>query len=149
MHLLVTLLMNSSFGKQITKDIAESFACKSEAWMMSEYDEIVKDYWKISRENYIVKTIDDVGLEDDVKKLNTMPLHLGAFVLVIVKELWIILHTLLNDFLYKWCLLHRYWFTIHWKQTLGEIRQSWFSWWESLTRKKTIKKTGEYSMDCF
>ena len=25
--------------------------------------------------------IDDVGLEDEVKKLNTMPLHLGAFVL--------------------------------------------------------------------
>ena len=25
--------------------------------------------------------IDDAGLEDEVKKLNTMPLHLGAFVL--------------------------------------------------------------------
>ena len=25
--------------------------------------------------------MDDAGLEDDVKKLNTMPLHLGAFVL--------------------------------------------------------------------
>ena len=24
---------------------------------------------------------DDAGLEDEVKKLNTMPLHLGAFVL--------------------------------------------------------------------
>ena len=49
--------------------------------MMSEYDERVKDYWKISGNNYIVKMIDDSGLEDGVKKLNTMPLHSGAFVL--------------------------------------------------------------------
>ena len=49
--------------------------------MTSEYDERVKDYWKISVNNYIVKMIDDVGLEDEVKKLNSMPLHLGAFVI--------------------------------------------------------------------
>ena len=48
--------------------------------MMSEYDERVKDYWRISHGKYIVKMIDDAGLEDEVKKLNTMPLHLGAFV---------------------------------------------------------------------
>ena len=61
-------------------DIGEKFACKSEAWMMSEYDERVKDCWEISPGNYNVKMIDDKRLEDDVKKLNTMPLHLGAFV---------------------------------------------------------------------
>ena len=49
--------------------------------MMSEYDEHVKDYWKVSGIKYIVKMIDDAGLEDEVEKLNTMPLHLGAFVL--------------------------------------------------------------------
>ena len=81
MQLLVKLLMNSLYGENIRKDIEEKFACKSEAWMMSEYDERVKDYWKISGINYIVKMIDDAGLEDEVKKLNTMPLHLGAFVL--------------------------------------------------------------------
>ena len=81
MQLLVKLLMNSLYGENIRKDIEEKFACKSEAWMMSEYDEQVKDYWKISSINYIVKMIDDAGLEDEVKKLNTMPLHLGAFVL--------------------------------------------------------------------
>ena len=48
---------------------------------MSEYDERVKDYWKISHGNYIVKMIDDAGLEDEVKKLNTMTHPLGAFVL--------------------------------------------------------------------
>ena len=50
-------------------------------WMQTEYDERVKDYWKISGINYIVKLIDDKRLEDEVKKLNTLPLHLGAFVL--------------------------------------------------------------------
>ena len=81
MQLLVKLLMNSLYGENIRKDIEEKFACKSEYWMMTEYDERVKDYWKISGNNYIVKMIDDVGLEDEVKKLYTMPLHLGAFVL--------------------------------------------------------------------
>ena len=81
MQLLVKLLMNSLDGEQIRKDIEEKFACKSEAWMMTEYDERVKDYWKISGINYIVKMIDDAGLEDEIKKMNTMPLHLGAFVL--------------------------------------------------------------------
>ena len=38
--------MNSLYGEKIGKDKEEKFACKSEAWMMSEYDERVKDYWK-------------------------------------------------------------------------------------------------------
>ena len=73
--------MNSLYGEQFRKDIEEKLACKSEAWMMTEYDEGVNDYWKISGFKYIVKMIDDKGLEDDVKKLNTMPPHLGASVL--------------------------------------------------------------------
>ena len=81
MQLLVKLLMNSLYGEQIRKDIEEKFACKSELWMQTEYDERVKDYWKISNINYIVKMIDDKGLEDEIRKVNTMPLHLGAFVL--------------------------------------------------------------------
>ena len=81
MQLLVKLLMNSLYGEKIRKDIEEKFACKSELWMQTEYDEKVKDYWKISNINYIVKMIDDKGLEDEIKKINTTPLHLGAFVL--------------------------------------------------------------------
>ena len=81
MQLLVKLLMNSLDGENIRKDIEEKFACKSEYWMQTEYDERVKDYWKITGINYVVKMIDDAGLEDEIKKLNTMPLHLGAFVL--------------------------------------------------------------------
>ena len=81
MQLLVKLLMNSLYGEQIRKDIEEKFTYKSQMWMEIEYDERVKDYWKISGNNYIVKMIDDAGLEDEIKKVNTMPLHPGAFVL--------------------------------------------------------------------
>ena len=71
--------MNSLYGENIRKDIEEKFACNSEACMMGEYDERLKDYRKISGINYIVKMIDDAGLEDEVKKVNTMRLHLGGF----------------------------------------------------------------------
>ena len=60
--------MNSLYGENIRKDIEEKVACKSEAWMTSENDERVNDYWKISGIKYIVEMIDDAGLEDEVKK---------------------------------------------------------------------------------
>ena len=50
--------------------------------MLSDSDEEVKDYWKIGHGTYIVKMVDDVGLEDEVKNLITMPLQLGVFVLL-------------------------------------------------------------------
>ena len=84
MQLLVKFLMNSFYGKNIRKDIDEKLACKSEAWMMSEYDErvnMMKDYWKSSGIIYIIKMIDDAGFEDEVKKINSMPLHMAVFVL--------------------------------------------------------------------
>ena len=81
MQLLVNVLMNSLFGEQIRKDFEESVACISEVWLMSEYDERVKDYWKISHGIYTIQMIDDAGLEDEVKNFNTIPLHVGAFVL--------------------------------------------------------------------
>ena len=80
--------MNSLYGENIRKDIEERFACISEMWMQTEYDERVGDFWKISGTNYTVKMIDDVVLEDEFKKLNTMPLHLGAFVLSNSKKIY-------------------------------------------------------------
>ena len=41
---LVNLFMNSSYGVQIRKDINESYYCKSETWMKTEFDENVLDY---------------------------------------------------------------------------------------------------------
>ena len=49
--------------------------------MMTEYDERVLDYQRIIYGSYIVKMKDDERLQDEVKKVNTMPLHLGSFVL--------------------------------------------------------------------
>ena len=81
MQLLVKLIMNSFYGEQIRKDIEESFHCISEMWMMTEYDERVLDYQRINYGNYIVKMKDDESLQEKNTKVNTMPLHLGAFVL--------------------------------------------------------------------
>ena len=44
---------------------------------------------------------DDAGLEDEVKKLNTMPLHLGAFVLSNSKKNYEQFHSCYQWFLYK------------------------------------------------
>ena len=37
--------------------ILKSFAGNSEAWMMSEYDERIIDYWRQSHGNCMVKTM--------------------------------------------------------------------------------------------
>ena len=66
---------------------------------MTEYDERVKDYWKISIINYIFRIIDDAGLEDQIKKLITMPLHLGAFVLSNSKRIMNNFLHVLTDFI--------------------------------------------------
>ena len=81
MQLLFKLIMKSLYGKQIRKDIKESYQCKPEMWMMTEYDVRVLDYQKTNCGNYIVKMKDDQVLQDEVKKVNTMPLHMRAFVL--------------------------------------------------------------------
>ena len=66
MQLLVKLIMNSLYCEQIRKDIEESYQCKSEMWMMTEYDERVLDYQKINYGNFFVKMKEDAGLEDEV-----------------------------------------------------------------------------------
>ena len=81
MQLLVKLIMNALYGEFLRKDILESYQCKSEMWMMSEYDERVLDYQKINYGNYIVKMNDDEGHQDEVKKVNTLPLQLAVFIL--------------------------------------------------------------------
>ena len=81
MQLLVKLIMNNLYGEFLQKDILESYQCKSEMWMMTEYDERVLDYQKINHGNYIVKMKGDEGLEDEVNQVNTLPLHLAVFIL--------------------------------------------------------------------
>ena len=81
MQLLVKLIMNSLYGEFLRKDSLESYQCKSEMWMMTEYDERVLDCQKIRRGNYIVKMKDDEGLEDKVRKANTLPLQVIVSIL--------------------------------------------------------------------
>ena len=78
---LVKLIMNSLYGVQIRRDINESYSCKSENWMKTEFDENVLDYWKLPNGNYIVKMKKDDGLDDDCDIKNTLPAVLGAFIL--------------------------------------------------------------------
>ena len=81
MQLLVKLIMNALYGEFLRKDFLESYHCKSEMWMMTEYDERVLEYQKINYGYYNVKMKDDEGLQDEVKKANTLPLHLAVFIL--------------------------------------------------------------------
>ena len=78
---LVKLNMNSLYGVQIRKDINESYYCKSENWMKTEFDENVLNYWRLPNGNYIVKMKKDDGLDDDSDIKNTLPAVLGAFIL--------------------------------------------------------------------
>ena len=78
---LVKLFMNSLSAVHIRRDINESYYCKSENWMKTEFDENVLDYWKLPNENYTVKMKKDDGLDDDCDIKNTLPAVLGAFIL--------------------------------------------------------------------
>ena len=78
---LVKLIMNSLYGVQMRKDINESYSCKSETWMKTEFDENVLDYWKLPNGNYIVKMKKDDELDVDSDIKNTLPAVLGAFIL--------------------------------------------------------------------
>ena len=51
MQFLVKLIMISLYGEQIRKDIKESYQCKSEMWMQTEYDGRLLDYQKINYGN--------------------------------------------------------------------------------------------------
>ena len=98
-QLLVKLLLNSLYGERIRKNMEENFAYISQDWMMSEFDEKVRDYWKIGFGEDIVKMTDDAGLEEEIKNLNTMPLHFGAFVLSNSKRRTKKFYLLREDFL--------------------------------------------------
>ena len=62
---LVKLIMSSWHGVQICKDIDQSYKCKSQHWMETEYDDNVLDYWKLRNGNYIVRFKKNDGLEGD------------------------------------------------------------------------------------
>ena len=52
---LVKIFLKSLYEVQIRKDIEQSYKCKTQHWMETEYDENVLDYWRLPNGNYIVK----------------------------------------------------------------------------------------------
>ena len=48
---LVKIIIKSLYGIQIRRDINESYFCKSETWMKTDFDESVLDYWKLRNGN--------------------------------------------------------------------------------------------------
>ena len=52
---LVKLTRNSLYGVQILRDTNESYYCKSDTLMKTEFVENELGYWKIHNGNYIVK----------------------------------------------------------------------------------------------
>ena len=77
---LVKLFMDNLYGVHIRKDIDQSYKCKSQHWMETEYDENVLDYWKLPKGKYKVKLKKDDSLDGDNDVKNTLPSHLGAFI---------------------------------------------------------------------
>ena len=77
--MLVKLIMNSLYGEQIRRDLEESYQCKYEMLMMTEYDERVLDHRKINYGNYIVRLRYDEGLQDEVKESQYYASSLGCF----------------------------------------------------------------------
>ena len=49
--------------------------------MKTEFDERVKDYWRLANGNYIVKLSLDEGADSELEQKNTMPSQLAAFIL--------------------------------------------------------------------
>ena len=81
MHGLVKLIMNSLYEVQIRRDIGQPYKCKSQHWTETEYDDNVLDYWKMPNVKFIVQLKKEDGLDGDNDVKNTLPSHLGAFIL--------------------------------------------------------------------
>ena len=81
MQKLTELIMNSFHGVQIRRDINESYYCKSETLLKTEFDENVLNYWKLPNGIYIVMMKKYDGLDDDCDINNTLPSVLGAFII--------------------------------------------------------------------
>ena len=78
---LIKLILNSLYGVQIRRDIDQSYKCKSQHWVETEYDDNVLDYWRLPNGTYTVKLKKHDALDGDNDVKNTLPSHLRAFIL--------------------------------------------------------------------
>ena len=83
---LVKIIMNSLCEVQIHRDIDESFYCKLETWMKTEFDENVLDYWRLPNGSHFVEMEKDDQLDKDCDTENTLTAVPGAYILSISKR---------------------------------------------------------------
>ena len=87
MQKLVRILVNSLYRENNRNDFTEEYISKSEYWMSTEHDERVLEHWKLPTRDYIVNLKQNDGLESETNLKNTMPAHLGSFILSISKRI--------------------------------------------------------------
>ena len=87
MQKLVKIFVNSLYGENNRNDFTEECNSKSEHWMSTEYDERVLEHWKLPTRDYIKKLKQNDGLESETNLKNTMPAHLGSYILSISKRI--------------------------------------------------------------
>ena len=137
MQKLIKLIMNSLYGVQIRRDINESYYCKSETWMKTEFDENLLDYWKLTNGNYIVKMKKDDGLDNDCDIKNTLPAVLGAFILSNSKRIMNNFIREINGF-YNNSIYNGDTDSLYREKILGCVGQSKSSWRRIMSRKKRL-----------
>ena len=85
----VKKVMCSVYGGNVRRDILDKYVCVTDDWMNSEHDKSVKEIIPLENEVYINKKHihegkDDFGLAN---KINTMPSHMGSYILSHSKRL--------------------------------------------------------------
>ena len=85
----VKKIQNSVYGSNVRRDVLDKFCCVSDEWIDSEYDKSIKEIVPLENGVYIVKKHiregkDDFGLAN---KINTMPSHMGSYILSHSKRL--------------------------------------------------------------
>ena len=91
--------------------------------MQTEYDENILDYWKLPNGNYIVKLRKDDGLDGDNDVKNTLPSHLGAFILSNSKRIMNNFFREINGFYYN-SIHYRDRDSLYREKILGSVRQT-------------------------
>ena len=79
---LVKKLASSLYGGNFRRDVNDQFKCVTDNWMNENYDDRVKDCWRLRNINLAVELEDDSGVDDrDIAKLSIqIPCHPGSYI---------------------------------------------------------------------
>ena len=81
--------VNGGYGSCIRQDITENYKSVSENWMITGYDDRVKNYIPLENGNYMVNIVDHEAFVDNgiSKKINSQPFQFGSTILSHSKRL--------------------------------------------------------------